>query len=191
MKATEPVSTQLPFSRPFKVEEAGDRPVEIDIVADEAARSAVAKQAGIPALGSLKARLRIEALRRGRIEVTGELTATPSQICGVTLEPFENEVREQIEAVFAPEKDAEKAAARFASRPEDADDEASSEEPPDPIIDGRIDLGQLVVEFFVLGLDPYPRKPGVAFEAPVVVASDIAEESPFAALAKLKQPKGE
>ena len=35
------------------------------------------------------------------------------------------------------------------------------EDEPDPIIDGKIDLGALAAEFFALGLDPYPRKPGV------------------------------
>ncbi len=44
---------------------------------------------------------------------------------------------------------------------------AEQPDPPDPIVNGRIDLGQLAAEFLALGLDPYPRKPGVEF-APVV-----------------------
>ena len=35
---------------------------------------------------------------------------------------------------------------------------------PDPIVGGRIDFGVLTAEFLALGLDPYPRKPGMAFE---------------------------
>ena len=35
------------------------------------------------------------------------------------------------------------------------------EDAPDPIVDGKIDLGALAAEFMILGLDPYPRKPGV------------------------------
>ena len=34
---------------------------------------------------------------------------------------------------------------------------------PDEIMDGQIDLGALAAEFLVLGLDPYPRKPGADF----------------------------
>ena len=40
-------------------------------------------------------------------------------------------------------------------------------------MNGRIDLGQLAAEFLALGLDPYPRKPGVEF-APVVEDFPVA-----------------
>ena len=30
----------------------------------------------------------------------------------------------------------------------------------EPLIDGKVDLGALATEFLILGLDPYPRKPG-------------------------------
>ena len=50
-------------------------------------------------------------------------------------------------------------------------------------MNGQIDLGALTAEFLALGLDPYPRKPGVDFSY-----QDPADEkdSPFAALGKLK-----
>ena len=49
---------------------------------------------------------------------------------------------------------------------------------PDEIVNGQIDLGALTAEFLALGLDPYPRKPGVDFSY-----QDPADEkdSPFAA----------
>ena len=59
------------------------------------------------------------------------------------------------------------------------------EDEPDPLIDGKIDLGALAAEFFALGLDPYPRKPGVSFEAP----EDAADDSPLADLARRRLPK--
>ena len=55
----------------------------------------------------------------------------------------------------------------------------------DPIVDGKIDLGALAAEFFALGLDPYPRKPGVAFEPHEDARG--GEQSPFAALAQPKK----
>ena len=42
----------------------------------------------------------------------------------------------------------------------------ADEDEPDPIIGGKIDLGALAAEFFALGLDPWPRKPGAAFQWP-------------------------
>ena len=47
-------------------------------------------------------------------------------------------------------------------------------------MDGIVDLGALATEFLILGLDPYPRKPGAVFEPPRERAAD---EGPFAALA--------
>ena len=60
----------------------------------------------------------------------------------------------------------------------------ADEDEPDPIVDGRIDIGALAAEFFALGLDPYPRKAGVAFERP---AEPEGEATPFSAL-KDKKP---
>lgn len=61
-------------------------------------------------------------------------------------------------------------------------------DPPDPITDGKIDLGTLASEFLTLGLDPYPRKPGVSFEPPGGLGVDAAaDESPFSILRKLKE----
>ena len=47
-----------------------------------------------------------------------------------------------------------------------------------------VDLGAVATEFLLLGIDPYPRKPGAVFDAPP--AGDPASH-PFAALAALKK----
>ncbi len=60
-------------------------------------------------------------------------------------------------------------------------------EPSEPLHEGRIDLGAVATEFLLLGVNPYPRKPGVEFASPASVA---AEEGPFAALAALKTERG-
>ena len=53
---------------------------------------------------------------------------------------------------------------------------------PEPLVGGVVDLGALATEFLILGLDPYPRKPGAVFEAPQDVNRD---QGPFAALGRL------
>ena len=64
-----------------------------------------------------------------------------------------------------------------------------AEDPPEPIVNGAIDLGALAAEFLMLGLDPYPRKPGAVFEPvdcagrsgrPSVRGAGGAEERRFA-----------
>ena len=42
----------------------------------------------------------------------------------------------------------------------------SADEEPEPLIGNSVDLGLLATEFLILGVDPYPRKPDAAFEAP-------------------------
>jgi hypothetical protein len=44
----------------------------------------------------------------------------------------------------------------------------------------------VVAEFLVLGIDPYPRKPGEVFTPPEP-AGDAKRDNPFAALEKLKK----
>ena len=56
-------------------------------------------------------------------------------------------------------------------------------EPPDEIAGGHVDLGALTAEFLALGLDPYPRKPGVDFN---FEDGSTKPDSPFAALGRLK-----
>ena len=61
------------------------------------------------------------------------------------------------------------------------------EEPPEPLIGGKLDLGAIATEFLILGIDPYPRKPGAQFSPP---KADDAGAHPFAALEALKKRPG-
>ena len=67
-------------------------------------------------------------------------------------------------------------------------EDASALDAPDPIENDEIDLGALATEFFMLGIDPYPKRPGAVFD-PVAQLGEAAVTamSPFAALARLKQ----
>jgi hypothetical protein len=204
-----------PFSRPVTVEELmrrPDEPYELEADADE--RAALAAFDAIPAIGALKASFKVA--RHGKyLRVTGEVRARVTQTCVVTLEDFESEIVEPVDVRFAesaprapdPRREpegrmsrrraetlraeksrAEEARGRaHASAPPPALEEEGDEDPPDPIIDGRIDLGALAAEFLALGLDPYPRKPGAAFEG---AEPEPERDSPFAALARLRGGEG-
>ncbi|HEY2758922.1 MAG TPA: DUF177 domain-containing protein, partial [Pseudolabrys sp.] len=60
-------------------------------------------------------------------------------------------------------------------------------EPPEPLMNGKVDLGALAAEFLILGIDPYPRKAGVQFAPP---KAEDGGEHPFAALESLKKQLG-
>ena len=68
---------------------------------------------------------------------------------------------------------------------DDQDDDATGDEPPEALVDGTADLGPVLADVLVLGIDRYPRKPGAVFAPP---AEAGAGDSPFAVLAKLKNP---
>ena len=174
-----------PFSRPFPVDEWHADEVTVSITADERERAALAAAFDVPAIAALSAEFALERVGRNRIEVHGHMEATVTRICVVSLDPFESKVSEAIDVTFAPEAEA-RAAKDRAVADQGGHGPATTEEPPDPIVDGRIDLGALAAEFLALGLDPYPRKPGVDFAALV----DAPPASPFAILGRLKGSDG-
>lgn len=152
--------------------------------ATDADRRALAETLEIPEVTALACDLRVRALRQGRYRLTGTVTAQVVQSCVVWLEPVAGEVHEALDLEFWP-------ADQIPQPSSTAQDEFFDPEAPDgaePIEHGRIELGRLVYEVVSAGLDPYPRKAGAKLD--VQEAPEIAAEvHPFAALAKLKQPK--
>lgn len=178
-----------PFSRPFSVDEIGDEPVLVDIEANESERGGVAKLYGLEALDSFTAHFSLRRAGSGRVALEGEITARVRRICVVSLDPFDTELRESLDVMFAPSDEASAADKRWAARHDEAG-EPDAGEPPDPIVDGKIDLGTVATEFLALGLDPYPRKPGVEFDTGFAPSERDPDESPFAILQRLKDRDG-
>ena len=96
--------------------------------------------------------------------------AQVTQLCVVTLEPFEAGIEEQVELRFVPAAKIE----------EEEELPPESLEGPDeiPYENDVIDLGEALAEQLALALDPYPRKPGAVL--PDEASDDDA--NPFAAL---------
>ncbi|MGO9675223.1 MAG: YceD family protein [Methylocella sp.] len=183
------------LSRIVEIDEVPEGGLQVAIRADAAERAAIAENAGLIAVESLEADLDVAKLGEGKFQVAGPLRARIVQTCVVSLEPFESEIHAEVAADFAGQ--AKKSllrrgkAAREAMRDTESRDDLSQSfaaqlDAPDPIVDGRIDLGALAVEFFILNLDPYPRKPGVRFEGAEFSSSPDAAASPFAILKNLK-----
>jgi hypothetical protein len=160
------------FSRPIRVEDVPESGLDISIEADPAERAAIAERNGLAGIGELKAEFKVQKLDRANVKVIGRLTAVISQTCVVSLDPFPSEIAAEIDANFAPAAPSGQGEAAF--------------DGPDPIIDGQIDLGALTEEFFVLSLDPYPRKPGVQFDDSILAGDANVKTSPFEALRNLK-----
>ena len=156
-----------PFARPVRVESVSADGLEQRIEANEAERAALAKLNDLPAIARLTARFTLNRAGRGVIRVRGEVHAEVTQSCVVSLEPVEARLNEPVDVRFAVP--AGESASRRGPPISAAEAESLSldgEDAPDPVVDGKIDLGALAAEFMVLGLDPYPRKPGVDFTPP-------------------------
>jgi hypothetical protein len=160
------------------VPETGRR---FELSADERARAAVARLAGLRTLPRLEAAFDVSRRGRDGLRVAGRVSATVGQTCIVTLEPVDNEIEEQVELAFAP------AAAAELSDSGKTPVEVPAEDVPEALTGGTVDLGAIAVEFLILGIDPYPRKPGAVFESP---PSQDDAAHPFAALAALKKRPG-
>ncbi len=172
---------QEPFSRIIRVDTLPKNGETVTIEANPAEREALAASLKLPSLERLSATLTVKRAARGGARVIGAVQGELTRTCVVTLEPFPAAVEEEIDVRFAP-PDNEAEARRRRDEPETVS--MIDDDEPDPLIDGKIDLGALACEFFALGLDPYPRKPGVAFEPPV---EPEPEATPFAVLRRDKK----
>lgn len=179
-------NSDLPLSHFVSVARLPQKGMPVKLVANDKERSALAKVHDLQSVNSLEADLRVSKWRAEGAKVTGRILAHIVQTCSITLEPLEATVDEPVEAVFVPEN------SRLA-RPKLDDDgemilDAEGPDAPETYTGDSIDVGALAEEFFALGIDPYPRKPGA--ELPVVVIRadvELAKVSPFAKLAQLKQ----
>jgi uncharacterized metal-binding protein YceD (DUF177 family) len=156
-----------------RLDEIGKR-LDRHLVADETDRARIAEALDLPALNALEADVTVTQTGPAG-EVRGELHAKVVQICGVSLEPFETDIRAAFSIPFTTEP-------APAADPETEEFGIADLDAPDVIETGVIDIGGYVVEALALELDPFPRRPGVEFEAP----APEREASPFAVLSRLK-----
>ncbi|MBT9290022.1 YceD family protein [Prosthecodimorpha staleyi] len=185
---TSPADPKPILSRIVSIADIPGDGTTVRIVATEAERTALAADLDLPAIHRLEAEVTVKPWSRTGFIMEGRVSADITQTCVVSLEPIEAKVDEAIEVKFAPEAEEESWLKRLAAAAE-ADPEATGEDPPDFFAGGTLDPGAVAEQQFVLGIDPYPRKPGAAFDAAAygVAEPDEAKPSPFAALAKLKK----
>jgi len=169
-----------PWAVPVTLEEIPDSGLHMEIEAPPETRAALAKLAevrDIPRLTAVFDLVRAD----GGVDVSGRVRARVEQTCVVTLEPVENDVDEPVEVAF-------RLGAEPAAMPTHVSQVLDEDEDlPEPLVGGKVDLGALATEFLLLGIDPYPRKPGAEFAPPHPAEPG---EHPFAGLDALKKRLG-
>lgn len=103
-----------------------------------------------------------------RISVTGTFDMLITQACIVTTENFDTEISGAVEGWFADKKEA----VSFAAAKRDREITKSlgeieiidEKDDPESIVDGLIDLGELVTQHISLEIPSYPRIEGAEYE---------------------------
>lgn len=146
--------------------------IEVDSSADE--RRRLAARFALQDIESLRGEARLERMDDDdEFRLRGRLVAEVVQTCVVTLEPIRARVDEEFER-------------RFSSATEAADDgylAVDGDDPPDPLVNGMIDVGEVMAEELGLALDPYPRLPGASLN---IETKGESAPGPFDRLRKLR-----
>lgn len=186
------------FSHFFNVNELIKGYADVTIEASEGQAKDVARRVNINEIKSLTANLKVQSSKgSGLYHVKGALTSTVIQECVVTLDPVETKITEDVEGWFADRAGAVSFAAakreREGSKAQGEVEILDEKDDPEPLIEGHIDLGELVTQHLSLAIPPYPHKEGVEFEVgdDQVSQNDDApyKKNPFEALKDWKEKR--
>jgi len=170
------------FSRFVEADSIGTHRLERRISANPEERAALAKRFDLIGIDRLEASFSLKRAGGGVIHVEGAVEAEVTQACVITLAPVPAKVAETFSADFADED---------RRKEPDPDLAFDAEDPPEPIRNGHIDLGELAAEQLALALDPYPKAPGAAIPAEFSPDPDAetVPEPPINPFSILKNPK--
>lgn len=183
------------FSHNVQADAIGNTPFQAKFKADAKAREQLAKRFGILSIESVEGQAVLTRQPDGfTIHVTGRFTADVTQACVATLEPVAEHVSESFEAWFLDESQVTsfmKARKQRQAPGADADDDIDENpmpedhEDPEPVVDGVIDVGEIVAQHLSLALDPFPHSAGAEASGPIGDEASLKPESPFAGLKDL------
>ena len=199
MPLKQPNKSSLPQTEwfyPFHIENVPSSTKVLKMVAEPTHLKAIAKRLGILDIADLQAELKLSLQNGGHIlYISGSFKAEIVQECVVTLKPVISSVADSFEAWFA---DHDKAVSFNRAKHqlkaiEEGDEVQILEEKDDPeaLIDGQVDLGEVVVQFLSLAVNPYPRSEKIEGDdiSPLIIedkkqssSSTSLRPNPFAAL---------
>lgn len=172
--------TRPEFSYSIDCGRLGAHAQTVELSAGAAERAALAERLDLLAVDRLEASLRVAREPGRMIRIDGRLRASVTQACAVTLDPVPAEIDEEVDILYTEDP--------VEAVPE-PDPSIDLEETlwPEPVEDGRIDVGEAMAQQLALALDPYPRAPGAEVD-PAFRRNAPAEEGethrPFSDLAQ-------
>jgi uncharacterized metal-binding protein YceD (DUF177 family) len=170
------------FSRRVELVDIPRDGVRQRIEASGAERERLAERFGVQSIPALSALVEAKPLQAGTYLVSIDFDAEVVQLCVTSLEPVSSRLQERI-TVSCRAIEADSGADVFV--------EPDGEEPPEPIVDGGVDVGELLAQYLALAIDPYPRRTDVSLSGAMaggelsgadVVLGEPTRENPFAVL---------
>ena len=162
--------------RPFVVNGLAEGDSVLTVEANSQECKCLAQRFELVSIASLVASLKLRLNPVGEVDISGRLDAEVVQTCVVSLEPVIARLAESFSLRYAP----------GAREPrEDLSFGPDEEQPPEPLFDDTIDLGEVVAQQLALALDPFPRAPGAEIDGPTDAGS--VSDGPFLGLDALKR----
>jgi len=172
--------TSLPvISRPVNIAGIGAVGTVERIEITEEERKALAAALGLVDVPALSAEVRLKRDRGRAIHVDGRLTAEVVQDCVVSLEPVRQTIDEPLSLRFIESNPG------ATSEAGTVDIEPTGDDPPEIVHGAILDLGPVLIEHFILAIDPFPRAPGAELPATPSDTAGDSGVSPFSVLGRL------
>lgn len=176
-------------------DDIGSACVKINVSPPQSFYPVLCRRLGLHSIEMFSAELKLQRNNVNKvINVNGEISAKIHQKCVVTAGPVQETVTEIFEAWFKDPNQAvsfEKAKRERMSRKEQEKLQVIDEyDDPEDIVEGKIDLGELVMQYFSLALSPYPRLDGAEYDGDTLglgAAPEGSYDNPFAALKDWKK----
>lgn len=184
----------LPWSFVMKAEDITKTPEKVSLSANDTERQSLCNFLGLLSLDILDAELTVIREHSGfLIHVSGTLYAKVTQECVVSGDPVQSEINEEFESFYSdPDQAIPFAKAKnelFVSHGFVETPVLNEREDPEPVVNGRVDLADLVTQYFSLSLPSYPRAEGVEYdkkEDETKRTPSPIRKNPFEALKQLR-----
>lgn len=158
----------------------------------------LARRYAIPSVEAATATVTVQQVGGGMFHAMGSIKADVTQSCVVSLAPVAAHIEDEFEGWFGDktravsfakaktEREAKKGIVEIEIMEESVD--------PEPIVGGKMDIGELAAQYLSLSLDPYPHAPGVASqylaEEPAAGKDEgVLRKNPFEALKDWKEKR--
>ena len=170
------------ISRPVEISAIGTAELVKKIEATEKEQLDISVELALLDVSALSAEVTLNRDEEGTIHVTGRVVAQIVQSCVVSLDPVAQAIDEPVVLSFIQERSRAQPSGRKVAA---VDVDPIQDDPPEVLSGSIIDLGAIILEHFVLAIDPYPRAGDAT--APGDFAEDVSgkEDSPFAVLKSL------